>query len=359
MDKFFKKNWHDSKKRYIKWWNQQGSIISSWSGFSKFSANDVFRGEVPSWADFWSNPECSARYNEYVLANLSYPADILPIARTDLGPGSLCLFLGCGIKAFSDRTVWYSAADYDIFKEPLKFNANGWWHVQQSIIQKNLEYSSGRYFVGCPDLIENLDVLASLMGTEQLLFALSEKPAQIIEKTFEINQVYFEVYNRIYEMLKDEEGNFCYGPFNLWAPGKTAKVQCDFSVFISPAMFKEFVVPALTQQCSAMDYTMYHIDGSDELRHLDMLLEIENLKAFEWTPEPSVNSGGSAEWFDFYKRILNAGKSLQLIHIRPKEVEPLFENLGTKGLYLAVDCQTPAELERLEKIQESICEVVI
>ncbi|HBG28231.1 MAG: hypothetical protein A2Y10_12890 [Planctomycetes bacterium GWF2_41_51] len=358
MQIFFKKNWDSSKERYIKWWNQEGVIISCWKGYSKFSAEDIFKTKLLSWRDFWSDPEYSARYNEYVLSNLDYPLDILPIAKPDLGPGSLCLFLGSDIKDFSEKTIWYDPADFDIFAKPFEFEPEcKWWQIQQKIIRKNLEYSKGRYMVGFPDLIENLDIMASLLGTENLLFALTEKPQKIKEKIFEINQIYFEVYNRIYEMIKDEKGCACFGAFNLWAPGKVAKVQCDVSVLISPSMFKDIVIPALDEQCRWLDYSMYHIDGSAELRHLDNLLKIENLKAFEWTPEPTVPSGGSAQWFDLYKRILAAGKSLQLIHIKPQEVETIFENLGTNGLYLAVDCDTPAEFEQIEKIHESISEV--
>ena len=46
-------------------------------------------------------------------------------------------------------------------------------------------------------------------------------------------------------------GGVVFGAFRIWGPGKTAKVQCDASAMFSPAMFEQFVVPALTEEKTA------------------------------------------------------------------------------------------------------------
>ena len=66
-----------------------------------------------------------------------------------------------------------------------------------------------------------------------------------------------------------------FGAFGIWAPGKTAKLQCDASAMFSPDMFQRFVVPSLTEQCEWLDYSMYHLDGSQAMCHLDALLGID------------------------------------------------------------------------------------
>jgi hypothetical protein len=200
--------------------------------------------------------------------------------------------------------------------------------------------------VGCPDLVENIDILSALRGSQNLLMDLIENPDWVSEKVAENNAVWFEAYNRIYEIIKDEDGNACYQSFNLWGTGKTAKVQCDASAMFSPDMFERFVLPALTEQCNRLDYSMFHPDGHQCIPHLDLLLSIESLDAVEWTPDPQVPGGGSPQWYSMYPKILDAGKSVQAILVQPEEVIPLLDAVGGKGMYIrtSVDSEEEAEL---------------
>ena len=116
---------------------------------------------------------------------------------------------------------------------------------------------------------------------------------------------------------------------------------------ISPAMFREFVVPALTEQCEWLDYSMYHLDGTTALQHLDAILEIEPLDAIEWTPQSGLEGGGSPRWYDLYRRIKTAGKSVQAVGVTPAEVAPLIDAIGPEGLYITTRCATEAEARRL------------
>ena len=57
--------------------------------------------------------------------------------------------------------------------------------------------------------------------------------------------------------------------------------------------------------------------------------------------------GGSPRWFDLYRRILNAGKSVQAVGVAAHEVVPLLDAVGPKGLYVSTHCQSPEQAERL------------
>jgi hypothetical protein len=132
-----------------------------------------------------------------------------------------------------------------------------------------------------------------------------------------------------------------------------AKVQCDASAMFSPAMFERFVVPALTAQCDWLDYSIFHLDGHQCLCHLDHLLSIESLNAIEWTPDPTVPGGGSPEWYPLYRRILDAGKSVQAIGVRPNEVIPLLDAVGGPGMYINFGGADRDTVERLAEQAES------
>ena len=92
-------------------------------------------------------------------------------------------------------------------------------------------------------------------------------------------------------------------------------MQCDFSAMISPVMFERFVVPSLSEQCAWLDRALYHLDGPDCVRHLDLLLQIPNLHAIQWTPGAGEPGAGDPKWFSLYDRILRAGKSIQALQV--------------------------------------------
>lgn len=194
-----------------------------------------------------------------------------------------------------------------------------------------------------------MDVLASLRGAQTLLFDLSERPEWVEEKIREINEVWFAAYDRIYEIIKLDDGSSAFGAFYLWGPGKTAKLQCDTSAMFSPKMYRRFVVPALTEQCTWLDHSLYHLDGTQAMLHLDALLGIESLDAIEWTPQAGIETGGHKRWHDLYRRILAAGKSVQVVNVEPDELVPLLDAIGTKGVYVLSQFNDEREVEQTLK----------
>jgi hypothetical protein len=120
----------------------------------------------------------------------------------------------------------------------------------------------------------------------------------------------------------------------------------------SPKMFAQFVVPALTAQCEWLDHSMFHVDGHQCIPHLDLLLEIEALDAIEWTPDPQVPWGGDPRWYPMYRRILDAGKSVQAVGVQPDEVAPLLDAVGGAGMYIVARVKNEADLETIVRAAE-------
>jgi hypothetical protein len=209
--------------------------------------------------------------------------------------------------------------------------------------------SRGRYLVGIPDLIENIDILVSLRGMELLLADMIDRPAFVQEKVQQINQVYFKVFDLMREKVKDAWGGNAFSAFQIWGEGRTAKLQCDASAAFSPAMFGTFVVPALAEQCRWLDNSLYHLDGTQSIVHLDALLAIEDLDAIEWTPQAGRPGGASPEWYELYRRILAGGKGIQVVGAEPAEVIPLLDAVGTKGVFVTVRAGTESEARALEE----------
>ena len=218
------------------------------------------------------------------------------------------------------------------------------------MLEESLRLCRGRYLVGYPDLIENVDILASLRGSQQVMVDMVDRPEWVSRKMAEINQVWFEAYRRLYEIIRLEDGSSAFGAFRIWGPGKTAKLQCDASAMFGPDMFARFVVPVLTEQCAWLDHSIYHLDGKECLCHLDLLLSIPKLGAIEWTCDPSSLPGGDPHWYGLYRRILAAGKGVQAVGVGKEQLVPLLDAVGGKGMYILMyipDLRTAEEIARL------------
>lgn len=353
----WKKNWMQSRKRMIGWWKHTDLVIQVATPFIQNPIHEeVAEPEAAESAEqYYCDAEWRASANHYRLVNNPYGFETLPIADIMIGPGSLALYLGSE-PGLTIETVWFNA----VFKDhptpedlpPLHFQRNRWWEITENLCRASMRQAQGKYLVGIPDLVENIDILASLRDAQTLMVDMIERPAWVAEKVMEINHVWFDVYDRIYDMIRDEEGGSCWGAFGIWSPGKTAKLQCDACAMFSPRMFRKFVTPALTEQCQWLDTSMYHLDGPECMCHLDNLLAIDELDAIEWTPGAAHPGGADSRWHDMYRRILDAGKSIQVVQIEPHEVVPFLDIFGGAGMHLLTYCSSMADYEQLQKAVE-------
>lgn len=52
---------------------------------------------------------------------------------------------------------------------------------------------------------------------------------------------------------------------------------------LSPDNFRDFIQESLREQAKKMDQVLYHLDGPDCIRHLDAIMEIDEIDALQWT----------------------------------------------------------------------------
>ena len=363
-------DWTTKREHYVAWWQQAGTVLHVLAP-RESARRDESNPQAPFFylvagldttltyptpeaaTKAWLAPTQRAADAARFMTGIAYCGDAFPFYDTNLGPGNLATFLG-STPSYAADTVWYHPCidDADNYG-PLVFSPeNDWFQRQKAIIEQGVALSQGRYMVSMPDLVEGLDILASLRGTDKLLFDLLDRPAFVTQRLAEINQAYFAAFDAFYSQIAAPWGGNVFSAFAIWGPGKTGKVQCDAAAMISPEMFAQFAVPALQEQCAWLDYSMYHLDGTQAIRHLDLLLGIDELDAIEWTPQVNQPQGGDPAWYDLYRRIRAAGKGVQAINVSPEQVIPLLEAVGPDGMFVMVNVDSePAAFELVAQVE--------
>ncbi len=350
--KTWKPNLEETKKRYNDWWNQKGIVLNMWEHFQEGvtpHANVAKPAAPKDLNQKWFDPQWRADYLDWYVAHSSLKADMLPVANTQLGPGSLAAILG-GVLEGSDDTIWIHPNPN--FTDEITFDPNHPnWLLHKELLKACKAKANGNYYVGMPDLMEGLDVLAALKGTDSVLLDTVMQPEVLEQQMQQINDIYFKVFDELYDIIREgDEMAFCY--FSSWAPGKMTKLQSDISTMISEDDYRRFVQPFIREQCQKIDYTLYHLDGVGAMHHLPALLEIKELNAIQWTPGVGEPQGGSPKWYDLYKQILNAGKSVMACWVTLDELRPLLDNIGGEGVHLEMDFHNEKEVEEAMKIIE-------
>jgi len=346
----WKDDWDLARVAMDGWWRGEALAVSvvapkdePWEHFPQAPAPTSLEQQ-------WLDPDWRATAELHRLSRTYSGGTAFPSYLTSIGPGSLGMFLGSEGHLAPD-TVWYEPCINDPGTHgPLVFDTdNLWLKRHEAILDRAVAYAAGRYLVGFPDIVENIDTLAQLRDPQTLLMDLIERPDWVLESVEQINIAYRACYDYMlakYQML-DCWGGTDYHHFSLWGTGLTAKVQCDFCCMISPRMFKRFVVPALTEQCRWIDNAMYHLDGTQAIPQLDALLSIDTLNAIEWTPQAGLPGGGSPQWYDMYRKIRAAGKSVQAVGVTIDEVEPLIDAVGGDGLMILTYAPTESTARAL------------
>lgn len=348
----WKQNLEETKQHYIDWWNHKGIVLNMWEHFQNGVTPhaDIPAPAAPKNLDQkWFDPKWRAEYLDWYVAHSSLKADMLPVANTQLGPGSLAAILG-GVFEGGEDTIWIHPDPN--YTDDIKFDENHPnWLLHKELLKACKEKAQGHYFVGMPDLMEGLDVLAAIKGTDKVLLDTVMQPEVLERQMKQINEIYFRVYDELYDIIREgDEMAFCY--FSSWAPGRMSKLQSDISTMISMEDYRRFVQPFIREQCQKIDYTLYHLDGVGALHHLPALLEIEELNAIQWTPGVGEPQGGSPKWYDLYRRILEGGKSIMACWVTLDELRPLLDNIGGNGVHLEMDFHNEDEVEQAMKIVE-------
>lgn len=354
----FMENWEKTKERFDAFW--QGELLdrcmiavcaprkTGWKSAYPFPDDPK---EQESW---WLDGEYVFKRQWEYINNTAYFGDAFPHLTLNTGTAGQIVKLK-GVKcSYAPETVWFEPVIHDIEYDKIAIDNNSWLYRKTIELAKYLSGEArGRVLVTKPDAGGNLDALAHMRGSENLLMDLLSEPEWVHASLETIQTAWESFMDECFEITKNNnEGAGAIGWMNLWAGGKLCHIQSDFSVMISSELFDEFVKPELLAQAAWGVRSIYHVDGQEQIRHLDTILSIDSLDAIQWTSVAGQPS--PVEFIPQLKRIQAAGKRLVVYPGTANEIQILLTELSSKGLLLSFNANSSDEAQYAIKLAEKL-----
>lgn len=339
----YKSDWKEAKQRMSDWWDGKKVDRAIAKGYAPVEPQDTPRRSklILDLPDKYTQPEAVFNNVEYGFERTFFGGEAFPCHFVYLGPMFSLACLGCKPN-FTQGTTWYESPykSLDDLAKNFKFDKNNhWWQLLKEITYRSAKRSDGRYLTTLTNFTSIIDVIAGLIGEENLFLAMIEEPEKLKAVRDKIACLGKETFDEMSEIISPFSDGYIDW-MQVWSNKKSRTNQCDSCVMISPEMFHDFVLDDLESTYEYIDNAIYHLDGEEQIRHLDILLSIEKIKVIQWVPSVKVNQPEYRDpmnWLELFKRIQDGGKSV-LITTPPERVNELLQKVDPSKVILNIKC---------------------
>lgn len=290
----------------------------------------------------------------------TYVGDSFPVLYPNVGPELTATLMGCELE-FGESTSWSRPVVHeptqwrDALSRPTDWG-NPYWRAVERGTDLAIARCDGRYIVGIADLHGAYDMLAALRDPQALCVDLLDCPELIRPVGLHAAEVYVESFNRLYRKITAAGfGSTTWTPIHHQGPAYLP--SCDFWCMVSRQIVEEMIVPTLVREQAPLARSLFHLDGPQALRHLDLVLALPGISGVQWVY--GEGNGPATRWIDVYGKVLAAGKCVQVIAGSPAEALDVLRALGPRGVWITMwdPFDTPAAarafLDDVERISRS------
>ncbi|MFC1805785.1 hypothetical protein ACFL09_02265 [Planctomycetota bacterium] len=334
MELSFKPNLDEALERWRAFWNQEivgrpcVAVTAPKEGVEQVGGPT---GQIHPDTDFAKHVEQA----EAAMAGVHYGGEAMPRFQPSFGPDMAGAFVGARLDWSDDSagTSW-SVPFVESWDDALPLElCDPTWERFVELCRVAGERGEGKFLVGMLDFHSNFDWLAAIRSPDRLCMDILDQPELIRRAMRNARELYPLVYDALYE-AGNMAGRGSGGWLPYFAEGRFATTQCDFACLLSPAQLNEFALPALEEECSFLDRSVYHYDGATCLQHFDAITGIDALDGIQWTP----TAGGPPmmDWLGLLQRFQATGKnvfvscSAEELKVYHRELEPnlVFYSVG-------------------------------
>jgi hypothetical protein len=351
----YKDNWDESFERVMAWWRceeiDRPVIFNAVPKPEAQRRGERLRPKTAAEAARFDLDAGAYLHNaRFSLENTLYMAESAPAVGCGFAStlGILCVQAGGRVQYAPDTFTAWIKQEEDLYNRPLPEPGEPCSQLVFTLdmIRRYHETFGFDVILGANPMLDPLTTLSMMRGSDQFCMDLIDRPDDVKRwagRLGEFHRQTVSAYRRVRAGFgRREDGNWC----GAWAPGDMDAIQCDVSVMLSPEMFREFALPEAEYEASFYDYTIWHLDGTGEFKHLDDILAIPNLHAIQYVDEMKRDP---IEFAEVWEKILRKGKSI-IFNCDCRYAPALTKRLGSRGLaFGAHNCSSEADMVRFIK----------
>jgi hypothetical protein len=253
--------------------------------------------------------------------------------------------LGCDIQAMEASFVSKPTGITIETFEPIELSLeNEWLEKYLEFTRHLVDLSNDRFPVGMPIMRGPSDMLGSLLGQQEMVFALMQHPQKSSEALHNLTECFMKVIKAQEDLCNDFHGGRSLGFYNVWAPGKCIWYQEDLSALLSPKLFKQMLRPCGEYICQDYDYTAIHLHPSSFFI-VDELLEMEALKVIEINKD--IGGPTIPETMELFQKVVEKKNLIIWGDLDEHELECIRDELPSRGVYIHLIAESVEQANRL------------
>ncbi len=314
------------QKRYKDFWNRENATPIL---LLKGSKGEAKLPQLPaSIKDEWCNIEYVVQKERALFENTAFIGDALPLVNPNLGPDIFGATLGTDI--IFEKTTSYSVPFIDDISRPLQFKEdNKWWKLICDITQAFCEDSRGDYLVGVTDLHPGVDGLVSIRSPQELCYDMVDCPEDVLNASMSVLPFFKAQFEKLYAITQQNQTGTSNW-MGIYNENPWYVTSADFICMISEKDFENYVIKEIIEEAKYLQgNTIFHLDGPGALRHLDRLLEVDEISGIQWVY--GAGQPTAKHWLNVLKKIQNAGKNIN-IELQREDFDTIFSELKPEGL---------------------------
>ena len=179
---------------------------------------------------------------------------------------------------------------------------------------------------------------------------LYDEPVECQKLIEKCSEAFGTVFNYFNKMIKDA-GQPSVTWINIPSFDTFHIPGTDLGAMLSTDMYNEFILPEVKKEVKYAKHNVFHVDGKGVARHLDSLLEIDEICGYQWVQGMGMDEP-IMQWVPLIKKIQDRKKGV-VVDLKPAELDSFMDAVSPKGIYLCIDTSVEEEqraiLKKLER----------
>ena len=274
--------------------------------------------------------------------------DLMSVASPFAGIPWMEAIAGCTVRMMpGSGSVWAEYPEgFAINPRQVRFDpANAWLRKLVECTQALREHAAGRYPVGAPILRGVSDMIAAILGGNQMVLAYYDRPELIRELSERCTEIWQGVSCAVAEAKGSFMGGSCADRRRVWGRGTSLLYQDDAVALASPRFFREFFLPCIAEVLRPYTNTMIHLHSASLPIMARDLCMVPELHAIEVLLDPSGPQ--VLDLLKTFREILRYKALVICGEMTAQQVRACIEALPGAGLCLQPKAGSSAEADLL------------